>query len=353
VKAKVKTSLADLIEAQKRMRKADRQIRKQIEENMQREKINDELRKIAAERVKSEAADKAAAEAKAAEDAKASQKKQEADRLREQQGAEQREERKKESRVEAKKRPEESRGQVRKRPEESWAGARGRPGDSWAEARRRPGESWAKARGRPGESWAEARGRPGESWAEARGRPEEKWAEARGRPGESWARARGGSEDSCMGARKRPEAGWAEAEEAGAGGEGRHVRERVVQDRLGCRQEGGRGHPPGQEGLGMRPEYRIPRKDRSWRTAGAPGGVPLSYEGYIITAPRSLAEETALQHLMKRGMLFRAPEEGPDKYRGPHFRFTSGEASPDSERADRRRGRSPGWQETAKKRHRD
>jgi hypothetical protein len=156
-----------------------------------------------------------------------------------------------------------------------------------------------------------------------------------------------------MGARKRPEARWAEAEEAGAGGEGRHVRERVVQDRLGCRQEGGRGHPPGQEGLGMRPEYRIPRKDRSWRTEGAPGGVPLSYEGYIITAPRSLAEETALQHLMKRGMLFRAPEEGPDKYRGPHFRFTSGEASPDSERADRRRGRSPGWQETAKKRHRD
>ena len=156
-----------------------------------------------------------------------------------------------------------------------------------------------------------------------------------------------------MGARKRPEAGWAEAEEAGAGGEGRHVRERVVQDRLGCRQEGGRGHPPGQEGLGMRPEYRIPRKDRSWRTAGAPGGVPLSYEGYIITAPRSLAEETALQHLMKKGMLFRAPETGPDKYYGPHFRFASGEPTPDSERADRRRGRSPGWQETAKKRHRD
>jgi hypothetical protein len=32
-----------------------------------------------------------------------------------------------------------------------------------------------------------------------------------------------------MGARKRPEARWAEAEEAEAGGEGRHVRERVVQ----------------------------------------------------------------------------------------------------------------------------
>ena len=156
-----------------------------------------------------------------------------------------------------------------------------------------------------------------------------------------------------MGARKWPEARWAEAGEAGAGGEGRHVRERVVQDRLGCRQEGGRGHPPSQEGLGMRPEYRIPRVDRSWRTEGAPGGVPLSYEGYIITALRSLAEETALQQLMKRGMLFRAPEEGPDKYHGPHFRFTSGETTPESERADRRRGRSPGWQETARKRHRD
>ena len=156
-----------------------------------------------------------------------------------------------------------------------------------------------------------------------------------------------------MGARKWPEARWAEAGEAEAGGQGRNVRERVAQDRLGCRQEGGRGYQAGQEGLGLRPEYRIPRVDRPWRTEGASGGVPLSYEGYIITAPRSLAEETALQNLMKRGMLFRAPEEGPERYRGPHFRFTSGEATPESERAARRRGRSPGWQETAKKRHRD
>ncbi len=136
-----------------------------------------------------------------------------------------------------------------------------------------------------------------------------------------------------MGARKWPEARWAEAGEAEAGEPGRNVRERVVQDRLGCRQEGGRGHLTGQEGLGL--------------------SVPLSYEGYIITAPRSLAEETALQNLMRRGMLFGAPEGGPERYRGPHFRFTSGETSPESERADRRRGRSPGWQETAKKRHRD
>jgi hypothetical protein len=41
VKAKVKSSLADLIEAQRRMKKADKQIKKQLEENMQRERIND------------------------------------------------------------------------------------------------------------------------------------------------------------------------------------------------------------------------------------------------------------------------------------------------------------------------
>jgi hypothetical protein len=156
-----------------------------------------------------------------------------------------------------------------------------------------------------------------------------------------------------MGARKWPEARWAEVGEAEAGGQRRNVREQVVQDRLGSRQEGGRGYLAGQEGLGLRPEYRIPRVDRPWRREGAPGGASLSYEGYIITAPRSLAEETALQNLIRRGMLFRAPERGPERYRGPHFRFTSGETTPESERADRRRGRSPGWQETARKRHRD
>jgi hypothetical protein len=106
-------------------------------------------------------------------------------------------------------------------------------------------------------------------------------------------------------------------------------------------------------GLGLRPDYRIPRKDRSWRTTEAPGGLPLSFEGYVITAPRSLTEETAFQHLMKKGMLFRAPETGPDRCREPHFRFAFGEPTPDSERADRRRGRSPGGQEAAGKRHRD
>ena len=156
-----------------------------------------------------------------------------------------------------------------------------------------------------------------------------------------------------MGARRRPEVRWPEAGEAEAGGQRRNVREQVVQDRLGSRQEGGRGYLAGQEGPGLRPEYRIPRVDRPWRREGAPGGVSLSYEGYIITAPRSLAESTAFQNLMKKGMLFRAPEAGPGEYHGPHFRFTSGGPIPDRERADRRRGRSPGWQEAAKKRHRD
>jgi hypothetical protein len=216
------------------------------------------------------------------------------------------------------------------------------------EAWRRPQENWAEAGWRPGRSWAEARVRPEERGAEARWRPEERWAEARGRPEENWARARGGSEDSCVGARRRPEAKQAEDEGAEASWESRHVRERVVQDRLGYRQEGGPSLVPGQEGPRLRPGYRIPRRGQSWRTAEASGGLPLSYEGYIVAAPRDLEESLVFQDLMKRGMLFRAPEEGPGEYYGPHFRFTSGRAIP-----DRRRGRSPGWQEAAKKRHRD
>ncbi len=140
--------------------------------------------------------------------------------------------------------------------------------------------------------------------------------------------------------------GQEEDEGAEAGWESRHVRERVVQDRLGRGQEGGQGHVPGQGGPGLRPDYRIPRRER--RTAEASGGLPLSYDGYIIVAPRNLEESTAFQNLMKKGMLFRAPEAGPGEYYGTHFRFTSGRPIP-----DRRRGRSPGWQEAAKKRHRD
>ena len=116
----------------------------------------------------------------------------------------------------------------------------------------------------------------------------------------------------------------------------------------GSRQEGGPSLAPGQEEPRLRPGYRIPRRGQSWRTAEATGGLPLSYEGYIVTAPRDLGESRVFQDLVKRGMLFRAPQEGPGEYRGPHFRFTPGRAAP-----DRRRGRSPGWQEAAKKRHRD
>jgi len=113
-----------------------------------------------------------------------------------------------------------------------------------------------------------------------------------------------------MGARRRPEVRWPEAGEAEAGGQRRNVREQVVQDRLGSRQEGGRGYLAGQEGPGLRPEYRIPRVDRPWRREGAPRGASLSYEGYIITAPRSLAEETALQNLIALPVHFRRDNTG-------------------------------------------
>ena len=135
---------------------------------------------------------------------------------------------------------------------------------------------------------------------------------------------------------------------------GRQAREgEVVQDRLGRRQEEGRRRPPDQEETRLRPDYKIPRRDRPWRTAEAPRELPTSYEGYVIAAPRSLREETAFQHLVYKGMLFQAPETGPDRCREPHFRFTSGEPTPDSERTDRRRDRSPGGQKAARKRHRD
>jgi hypothetical protein len=180
-------------------------------------------------------------------------------------------------------------------------------------------------------------------WAEARKRPEEDRAEARRRP-----------EVDRTEARKRPEAGRAEARETGAGWEDRHVRERNVQDRLGSRQEGGQGRLSGPEETGLRPDYTIPRRDRSWKTTGAPSRVlPLSYEGYMIAIPRSPKEKLAFQQLLNKKMLFRAPETGPDRCREPHFRFKSGESTLDSERTDRRRNRSPEGQEAARKRHRN
>jgi hypothetical protein len=88
-------------------------------------------------------------------------------------------------------------------------------------------------------------------------------------------------------------------------------------------------------------------------TMGTPRDLPTLYEGYVIAIPRSHREETAFQHLMNKKMLFRAPDTGPDRCRRPHFRFNSGEPTPNSERTDRRRNRSPEEQEAARKRHRD
>jgi hypothetical protein len=273
------------------MKQAGRQIRKQVKERVEKKKRKEELRSIAAKKVKKEQADKVAAKAEAAKKAEADRKKLEADRQKE-------------------------------------------------EKRRR---EWAEARKRPEEDRAEARKRPEEDRTEARKRPEGEWAEARRRP-----------EVDRTEARKRPEAGRAEARETGAGWEDRHVRERNVQDRLGSRQEGGQGRLSGPEETGLRPDYTIPRRDRSWKTTGAPSRVlPLSYEGYMIAIPRSPKEKLAFQQLLNKKMLFRAPETGPDRCREPHFRFKSGEPTPDSERTDRRRNRSPEGQEAARKRHRN
>jgi hypothetical protein len=210
------------------------------------------------------------------------------------------------------------------------------------EARKRPEEERAEARKRPEEDRTEARKRPEEERVEARKRPEEDRTEARKRPEAGWAEAR-----------KRPEAGQAEARERGAGWEDRHVRERVVHDRLGPRQEEkqGRLSEPGETGL--RPDYVIPRRDRPWKTTRAPRDLPSSYDGYVIAIPKDPKEKTAFQHLLNKKMLFRAPETGPDRFREPHFWFKSGELTPDSEKADRRRNRSPEGQEAARKRHRN
>ncbi len=250
--------------------------------------------------MRKEQADKVAAEAEAAKKAEADRKKLEADRQRDRQGEEQKEEKRRRERAEARKRPEEDRVEARKRPEEDRVEARKRPEGEWAEARRRPEEDRTEAR-------------------------------------------------------KRPEAGRAEARERGASWEGRHVRERKVQDRLGSRKEERQGRLSGPEEAGLRPDYTIPRRDRSWKTTEIPSKIlPLSYEGYVIAIRRSPKEKLAFQQLLNKKMLFRAPETGPgDRCREPHFRFKSGESTLDSERTDRRRNRSPEGQEAARKRHRN
>jgi hypothetical protein len=66
------------------------------------------------------------------------------------------------------------------------------------------------------------------------------------------------------------------------------VRDRRVQDRLGARKEERLGRPSGPEEAGLRPDYTIPRKDRSWKTTATPSrSLPLTYGGYTIAIPRS------------------------------------------------------------------
>ncbi len=56
--AVIKSRLADLIKAQKKMKRADKQIKKQLKEQMEKERKKDELKKIAAERAEKETADR-------------------------------------------------------------------------------------------------------------------------------------------------------------------------------------------------------------------------------------------------------------------------------------------------------
>ncbi len=66
------------------------------------------------------------------------------------------------------------------------------------------------------------------------------------------------------------------------------MRDRRVQDRLGARKEERLGRPSGPEEAGLRPDYTIPRKDRSWKTTATPSrSLPLTYGGYTIAIPRS------------------------------------------------------------------
>jgi hypothetical protein len=184
---------------------------------------------------------------------------------------------------------------------------------------------------------------------EAKKRPDE----ARKRPGGEQAEARRKPEEGRAEARRRPEAGRAEDRERGTSWEDRHVRERDVRDRLGPRQEDRQGQLSDPEETGLGRNYVTPRRDRPRKTTEASRDLPSSYDGYVIALPRSIKEKTAFQHLLNKKMLFRAPETGPGRFREPHFQFKFGESTPDSEKADRRRNRSPEGQEAARKRHRN
>ncbi len=193
--ALITVRLTELIAAQKQLKDANMQIKQQVQEQMEKKEKKDELKKIATERAEKEAADRLAAEAEAAEKAEASKKKLEADQQRDQREEEQKEEKRRRERAEARKRSEEDR-EARKRLEDD------------REARKRPEEDRV-----------------------ARKRPEEDRE-----------------------ARKRPEAGRAEAREREASWEGRHVRDRRVQDRLGERKEEKLGRPSGPEEAGLGPD---------------------------------------------------------------------------------------------------
>jgi hypothetical protein len=156
--------------------------------------------------------------------------------------------------------PEDDRG-ARKRSEGERAEARKRPEDD-REARKRSEGERAEARKRPEDDRGARKRSEGER-AEARKRPEDD-REVRKRP-----------EDDRK-ARKRPEAGRAEAREREASWEGRHVRDRRVQVRLGARKEERLGRPSGPEEAGLGPDYTIPRKGRPWKTTATPSSPSLT-----------------------------------------------------------------------------
>ncbi len=310
-----------------------REIKKQLVSKEKKE----ELRKIAAARVEEQAANKRAAEAVAAEEAKARERELEADRQREEQEEQRDEERRREQRDEERRR--EQRDEERRREKK--------------ETRKRSEEDLETMK-RSEDDW-EARKRS-EDDREARKRSEEN-REARKRS-EDDRETRRRSED-FRGTEERPEAGRAEAERAEdrqekASWGGRHVRDRRMQERLGKREEERPGRSSGPEGAGLEPGYTIPRKSQPWKTTASHSrSLPSSYKDNAIALPRGEEERLVFQQLLDKKMLFRDPGTGPDRYKQPHFRFRAGEPILGSERADRRRSRSPEKQEAARKRHRN
>jgi hypothetical protein len=200
------------------MKKAAKQVQLEIQKQVVNKQMKDELRKVAAARAEEQAANRRAAEAAAAEEAEVSKRELEADRQRE----EQREQRDEERRIE-------------QRDEE----------------RRREQREEEKRRER-----------------ETRKRSEDD-RETRKR-----------SEDD-RGTEERPEAERAEDRQGEATWDGRHVRDRRMQERLGKRKEERPGRSSGPEGAGLEPGYTIPRKSRPWKTTASHSrSLPSSYKDY-------------------------------------------------------------------------